>query len=58
MIRCDWDGFEWIWSFVEKQWRIDVVASGGCPSPHEEPPRTPPYQVVEFVDSKHTGNEE
>jgi len=44
-IRCNWDGFAWIWD-TEKGWLVDCMESGGPPSPHEPPPQMPPFRVV------------
>jgi len=43
-IRCDWDGFAWIWD-AEKGWLVDCMESGGPPSPHEPSPKDPPFSV-------------
>jgi hypothetical protein len=45
-ITCDWSGFSWVWNYEQQKWLIDVMESGGPPSPHEDSPTKPPFAVM------------
>jgi len=49
-VRCDWDGFAWVWDFGSGKWLLDVLNSGGPPSPHEKSPQEPPYKVINLLE--------